>query len=266
MSERFFAMLLACCITATCFGQIEGPATSAPGDLIVLSAVGEFESSAWVLANSDKTFLLVENNRKVVFASGTPGKYVFVLATSVVVSETAIETRIYQHVVEIIGNVPTPPTPGPNPGPDPPKPVPPDPDLSQLGRDALAAVQQADTKPEEVAAAANNLRTAASKAAGLSTMTVPEINAGLVRLNRQGPFNDSSVTDRWRPFLQWFGSAMSEVQDRESAIESLNEIADGLDASLARQPAKHDADDDTITGAMRAIKQDLGRIREQIGN
>jgi hypothetical protein len=263
MSERFFALLLACCIPSTCLGQIEGPKTSAPGDLIVLSAVGEFESSAWVLANSDKTFLPVENNRKVVFASGTPGKYAFVLATSVVVSDTAIETRIYQHIVEIVGDLPTP---GPNPGPDPPKPVPPDPDLSQLGRDALAAVQQAETKPEEVAAAANNLRTAASKAAGLSTMTVPEINAELVRLNRQGPFDDSSVTDRWRPFLQWFGSAMSEVQDRESAIEALNEIADGLDASLARQPVKHDADDDTIMGTIRAIRDDLETIRGEVGN
>jgi hypothetical protein len=263
MSERFFALLLGCCIPATCLGQIEGPATSAPGDLIVLSAVGEFESSAWVLANSDKTFLPVENNRKVVFASGTPGKYAFVLATSVVVSETAIETRIYQHVVEIVGDLPTP---GPNPGPDPPKPVPPDPDLSQLGRDALAAVQQAETRPEEVAAAANNLRTAASKAAGLSTMTVPEINAELVRLNRQGPFDESAVTDRWRPFLQWFGSAMSEVQDRESAIESLNEIADGLDASLAREPAKHDADDHTIRGTIRAIRDELETIRGEVGN
>jgi hypothetical protein len=263
--KRIATLLLACCIPSTCLGQIKGPTTSAPGDLIVLSAVGEFESSAWVLANSDKTFLPVENNRKVVFASGTPGKYAFVLATSVVVSETAIETRIYQHVVEIVGDLPTP-GPGPNPGPDPPVPVPPDPDLSQLGRDALAAVQQADTRAEEVAAAANNLRTAASKAAGLSTMTVPEINAELVRLNRQGPFNDSSVTDRWRPFLQWFGTAMSEVQDRETAIEALNEIADGLDASLARQPAKHDADDDTIMGTIRAIRSDLETIRGEVGN
>ena len=63
--------------------KIDGPATAAPGDLVILSAVSEgAKHYAWTLANSDKTFLPTDGGTKAVFASGKAGKYIFVLSAS----------------------------------------------------------------------------------------------------------------------------------------------------------------------------------------
>lgn len=261
---RHLIAVLCWLITAVpAMSQIEGPATSDPGDLIILSAVGEFESCAWILANSDKTYLPVEGGTKVVFASGKPGDYVFILATSIVDEDAAeVETRIFRHVVKVSGDVPDP---GPNPDPD----IPDPPDLTGLAKGAFDAVSQCETTSLEATQAAGNLRATASKAAGLSSMTVADINADLVTRNRRVPFSSDDTKQRWSRFFQWFASAMTGVQDRDAAIQAFNDIADGLEASAGRtmdRNVSRGSSSPSIKSMLQDVRSDLEQIRSEVGN
>lgn len=110
--------------------KIEAPATAAPGDLVILSAKAEGALNySWILANSDKTFLPVENGTKAVFASGAAGKYIFVLSAS-----DATTLGSVKHVLTI--GQPEP-EPDPDPPPPPPPPPPPDPDPAPIPADGF---------------------------------------------------------------------------------------------------------------------------------
>ena len=78
MLKTFSVFLLLC---SSLYGQvtcvITGPSKSNPGDLVVLELETNATAIVWSLGNSDKTFLPVEQGRKVVFASGRQGKYKF---------------------------------------------------------------------------------------------------------------------------------------------------------------------------------------------
>lgn len=95
--------------------KIDGPATAAPGDLVILSAVSEgAKHYAWTLANSDKTFLPTDGGTKAVFASGKSGRYIFVLSAS-----DAVGLAQTKHVLTIGEPEPEPLPPGPTPPPTP---------------------------------------------------------------------------------------------------------------------------------------------------
>lgn len=103
---------------------VQGPDKADPGDLVILDA-SQSKGTAfrWVLAYpKDRTFLAFNDNKTVVFASGKPGEYLFVLVVAGVEKETLQVASAEKRVV--IGN-PTPgPGPTPNPGPNPPSPNP----------------------------------------------------------------------------------------------------------------------------------------------
>jgi len=102
-------------VTAIVASPIDGPTTAEPGDLVVLSAGIDAKGYAWTSIPDSKKWMAVDGNRKVVFASGKPGVYTFVLATA-----SGDYPCIYQHVVTIGGsapNPPQPPTPDPTPAP-----------------------------------------------------------------------------------------------------------------------------------------------------
>lgn len=101
---------------------IVGPNESKPGDLIILDASrSEGLAFQWVLTNSNKTYLPVEKGTKVVFSSGDPGEYIFVLVVGGEDNNKNLVVDTAQHKVVITGN----PSPGPTPGPGPnPPPVP----------------------------------------------------------------------------------------------------------------------------------------------
>lgn len=103
--------------------KINGPATAAPGDLVILQAVADgAKHYAWTLANSDKTFLPTDGGTKAVFASGKAGKYIFVLSASD--ADGLAQTK---HVLTIGEPQPEPwpnPPPPPEPEPLPPAPIP----------------------------------------------------------------------------------------------------------------------------------------------
>jgi len=101
---------------------IDGPQSAAPGDLVVLDSNGSnaVKARKWLLTNSDRTFLPVDNNTKVVFASGTPGQYNFVLVCAGLDEDGKVDLDATTFKLTIGG--PTPPLP---PGPNPPTPEPP---------------------------------------------------------------------------------------------------------------------------------------------
>jgi hypothetical protein len=103
---------------------IKGPTESKPGDLVVLDASSSVGTKyKWALVNSDKTFLPVESNTKVVFSSGEQGSYKFMLAVAGfdVKNQPDIDVAFFTVVV----GSPVPPSPVPvPPSPDPKPPVP----------------------------------------------------------------------------------------------------------------------------------------------
>jgi hypothetical protein len=102
---------------------IRAPESASPGDLVILDAS---DSSGldliWELTNSEKSYLPVDGGKRCVFASGAPGRYVFLLI-AVDVDEAAKKglTAKARHVLTIGTPGPTPP---PGPGPIPPGPAP----------------------------------------------------------------------------------------------------------------------------------------------
>lgn len=107
---------------------IAGPAETSPGDLVILEARGEYEGIRWILGNSTKSFLPVDDGRRCVFASGAPGEYRFF---AVVAQRDGEATTLADasFVVRVGGPSPVPPTPTPpTPTPPPaPTPIPPAP-------------------------------------------------------------------------------------------------------------------------------------------
>jgi hypothetical protein len=114
-------------MSATAFAElpkavITGPREAPPGELVILDAS---QSSGlgylWLLVNSDKSFLPVDNGLKCVFSTGTPGSYVFILAVSGTNANGGPAVTLATHALKITG--PTP-TPEPTPNPTPPVPTP----------------------------------------------------------------------------------------------------------------------------------------------
>lgn len=117
--------LLALTALADTKAVISGPSQSAAGDMVILDAGGSLDAQAftWRLADSEKTFFVFDGGTKVIFATGTPGRYVFLLAVGGVVDGSP-QVDVAQHVLTI-GNPPPTPTPGPLPVPTPtPTPIP----------------------------------------------------------------------------------------------------------------------------------------------
>lgn len=93
---------------------ITGPNVAQPGDLVILDASESKDATAyqWRLTNSEKSFLPIEEGKKIVFASGKAGIYRFVLAAAGVDEETVeADVSLAIHEVVIGTPEPTPPIP-----------------------------------------------------------------------------------------------------------------------------------------------------------
>lgn len=128
--KRFLFLLALAWPASAIDVKIEGPTQAAPGDLIILTAKADgAKHYSWKLANSDKTFLPVEEGKKAVFSSGLlPGQksatYIFVMAAS---NESELGQGIHKIVIgepEPEPLPPVPPGPTPDPEPLPPAPIP----------------------------------------------------------------------------------------------------------------------------------------------
>ena len=89
---------------------IEGPASAAPGDLVVLDAGSSIgaQKFVWTLVDSDKKFLAVDNGQRVVFASGKPAVYTFLLAVAGLDAEGKADVALVRHTLVIGAPTPKP--------------------------------------------------------------------------------------------------------------------------------------------------------------
>jgi len=211
--------------------KIDGPATAAPGDLVILQAVSEgAKHYAWTLANSDKTFLPTDGGTKAVFASGKAGKYIFVLSASdaVGLAQTKHELTIGEPEPEPLPPVPPGPTPPPTPLPD--------------GKFKLAIFAfteagkvQSANKPAAAKNLANSFRGIASAIAAGALSKPEEILAKTLSGNQTALGGDRAA---WSAF----GVSLS------TELEKLNT------AGTLRLPADYQAAWDEIATGLEAVK------------
>jgi hypothetical protein len=125
-------------------------------------------------------------------------------------------------------------TPGPEPpGPTPPvPPIPPGPLPDPISKAVFDAVVKLPDPPQTISQAqamAQVYRNVASRAAGLSTMTVEEM-AQVVKTETRNAF-DASARAKWVPVGEVLHNlATQHIKDRETAIDIYNKFAEGLEA------------------------------------
>jgi len=212
---------------------IAGPTKGSPGDLVVLDASGSRDAVgfAWVLADSDKTFLEVENGRKIVFASGSPGRYTFVAVGANADSSGKPSVAVAKHVLTI-GD------PGPPPNPVPPNPDPPLPPgkygLATFARDNAAGVAlDATNKKSTALSLANSFESIASTIAAGALKDA----AAIITATQS---NNAAALGAYRPSWQPWGeqlrqklntlSESRQLVSTEDYATAWREIATGLRA------------------------------------
>lgn len=236
----FFILCLSSLLQAQTTIQIAGPAEVPPGDLVVLSVQTTAQEVQWFLGNSDKTFLPVENGRKIVFASGLPGRYRFhavAFSARLEGEDIVTESASAVHVLTITGPVPptpTPPGPQPPPGPNPPVPPGPTPGpvipegLAREIYDATMRVQSANRRAEAQAFAAI-FQSVASKAAGLSWSPAEMQGETSRQMKATG-----TVYDTWKPLRDQLTISLKALalspDDRDGHIRAWQTIAAALGA------------------------------------
>lgn len=203
---------------------IDGPATAEPGDLVVLSAErASGDAMCWVSINVDAgRYLEIDNGRRLVFATGKPGRYSFVLVAASLI-EGQVVALTARHDVVIGGEPDPPPPPPPPPGPEPqPEPLP-------DGRFKLAAA--AHSWAGQIPAAA---RSKASALAGAFDSVAAQIAAGVLTDFEQITPAMRSAKDAalgpdaaaWTPFFESLDSKLGQLWD----AEQLTTVADMADA------------------------------------
>lgn len=96
---------------------ITGPKEAAVGDMVVMDAsesVGTSRLWLQAVAPMPKSFLPVDSGTRCVFATGTPGRYVFVLVVAGTGANGNALAEMATHTLDVGG-----PAPGPNPTPPP---------------------------------------------------------------------------------------------------------------------------------------------------
>lgn len=257
-----FVLTLPAALWADASAVIEGPTKANPGDLVILDGSESIaDSRQWLLVNSDKQFLAFEENRKIVFASGTPGDYVFMLAVAQSVDDVST-ISIVKHTVTVGTPEPPVPPPTPTPGPNPPTPpVPPNPDLSGISKQTYEIVKSLDWKTGEPQKHAAAFRSVTRKAKSenwdsrrISQETISAIrSAGL----------PSDVNVRWAAFNAWFVPQMQGAEDAGSVIETLEQIAAGLEVFPVS--AVRDESNDSLRGKVEKLKGELNSIEREVG-
>lgn len=231
----FCLILLAVTAAVAPTAVIVAPQRANPGDLVVLDATQSRDADgfAWVLADSDKTLLEVEQGRKAVFASGTPGRYTFVLVAASAEKDGKPLVAVARHVLTI-GD--------PQPGPDPQPPTPPEPEPLPVGKYGLARL--ARDRAGEVDQPATQRRASAAALAGSFESIAGAIAAGALRApteilaaTRAGNVSAlGAARPHWEPWAEALRVKLNELADDGQLVQpeeytiAWREIATGLRA------------------------------------
>lgn len=224
-------LLIPCTLQAQVKAVVDGPKEANPGDLVVLDATDSVGTVyAWTLLQN-RVCLPVDGGKRCVFASGTPGVYVFVLSVAGQDSAGKVAIDVAKHSVQIGDN----PGPGPTPDPNPPDPGPdptPEPDLTGTAKVVYDAAMLIDSsqRTAEAKAFARVFRAVASKAAGLTSMTPQEMFAETVKEISQKIGRQTMV--KWDSWETAWAAEMrkSAGSTRETHIKAWLDTADGLEA------------------------------------
>ncbi|MFH0982013.1 MAG: hypothetical protein V2A79_10780 [Planctomycetota bacterium] len=180
---------------------IKGPDAVSPGDLLILEAQAPAGCRCAWLVYPARSALPVDGGQRLVFASGQPGSYLFVLAVASPTGEVAIAQKTVA-----VGAVPGPPGPSP-PAPTPPVPPAPGPapiPLTELGEAvrswATSLVVGAGREIEARAMADVYAGVAAQIAAG--TLGTPEKIAAETKAGIDGVTIAAPRVAQWRMFYQ----------------------------------------------------------------
>jgi hypothetical protein len=215
---------------------VKGPATSQPGDLVILdtSESQGVSARAWSVSpkSAEGRMLPVDGGEKLVFATSQPGPYRFLFAACTADGKT-VRISPFDHVVGSVppnpGPVPPGPTPpGPNP-PVPPGPTPPTPD--RYGLAAFVVSQAAAVSDSEKYANAQKFAVACDT-------VIAQIGAGALRTDSEiaTAFKDqlSSVSLatklRWRTALGALADKFDSLKITAPAdwMQAFTEVSAGL--------------------------------------
>ncbi|MFH0982008.1 MAG: hypothetical protein V2A79_10755 [Planctomycetota bacterium] len=194
---------------AALVATIKGPDAVSPGDLLILEAQAPAGCRcAWIVYPA-RSALPVDGGQRLVFASGQPGSYLFVLAVASPDGQVAIAQRVVA-----VGVAPPPSPPAPQP-PAPPLPVPPAPPpltgLSQAVYDkAVSTVIGLGRGTEARAMADVYDSTAAQIAAG--TLTSPEKVAAATKTGIDAVTMADTRVPQWRAFYQWLRVELNKAE------------------------------------------------------
>lgn len=148
---------------------ITGPKEAALGDMVCLDASqSEGTSRLWLLAVSPvpKSFMPVDQGLRCVFATGTPGRYVFVLVAAGTNPNGGPAVDMTTHEIQISGKVPDVPPPPVVP-PDPPTPP------VNAGRRLIIILRESAAKDTQTATTVLQLRTDETFLAALRSKNHP---------------------------------------------------------------------------------------------
>lgn len=207
---------------------IAGPTQANPGDLVILDGSGSTAVGfAWVLTDSDKSFLPVEDGRKVVFASGSAGRYTFVLVAATADDPEKPLIDIARHTV----TVGQPPNPGPEPTPPGPNPEPLPPGrfgLATWARDSVGAslaAMNAAQRSQSAALLAGSFEGIAAAIAAGTIKTLDEVNAKTKASNVAAL---GAYLTNWQPWSALLNAKITALDDGGQ----LKTITDAHDAWL----------------------------------
>lgn len=275
---RYLMMWILLC--STVFGQadavITGPDEAELGDLIILSSEkSKGDSFAWMLANSNKSFLQFDEGSKCVFASGTPGIYTFILAVSKADDGIGSTISISKHSVVVGVN------PNPNPQPDVPGPGPDVPDVPDVpspnptpdleGNEKLIFEAWRKDKPPRhlVEAVLENFESVASKAVAVSGFTTDDMLSDLLSKNR------ADIKEEDQSKLISFGSQFSKIMggttSKPTAVRHFNEVIEATKVYLkwsspSRTSSSGKSNASTLIEAIDKLTSKTGDMRNKIGN
>jgi hypothetical protein len=212
---------------------ISGPDRANQGDLVVLDATASQNALgfAWVLVDSDKSFLPVDDGKRVVFATGTSGRFTFVLVAAGADGQGKPLVSLARHAV-VVGDAPTP-GPNPPPGPGPPTPPGPQPGPPPLppGRFNLATQSRDWASLVQLDAAAR--KSSASALAGSFDAMAAKIAAGPIKtiqeaIDQTRQSNQAALgayAPAWMPWAARWNQAMAALHE-SGQVKTLADCAD----------------------------------------
>lgn len=204
---------------------VTGPAEVEPGDLVELTAQGEYYTDEkgiaaiqWQLINSEKNFALSDFQNRIFTSFGKAGTYTFTVSAA---KENRVATALF---VVTVGK----PNPEPDPEPDPDPVPPPDPRPEGIAGEAydLAVAAKRPADCVGIARAFNAVISAIGGGGVTDTdAAAAMLGSGMKALN----LNRAS----WEPFALWYVSKLKTAagSDLAKAMAVLKLIAIGVEAA-----------------------------------